>query len=233
MMKLLSVFTVLFISCAAFAQNDYLFKTIESDTTATELPTIDKIWIEGLHIDAGVGIHGGVYLVEGSTRDYATGLAIKTDVGYYFNDHWAWEASSMIKFARVDELRIWGTQLTMGIRYRLPPGWYDEQVPYFRFFTGANINVVYTDGRKLPEFEEAYSRIQFEGPMAGLAFGGMRLTEQSKNMWFWEASLTAEWLTRESGIQMDKDVPVVVSRSALDGRSQLYTIFITFGGRIF
>lgn len=219
------------ISCAAQAQNDYLFKTIESETQ--EIPAIDKIWLEGLHIDAGMGIQGGVYLVEGSTRNYAVGSAIKTDVGYYFNDRWAWEASGLIKFSRVDELRIWGTELSLGFRYRLPSGWYDEQVPYFRFFGGSNINVVYTDGRKLPEFEESYSRIQFEGPMVGIGLGGMRLTESKRNMWFWEVSVTGNWLTRESGIQNEKDVPVVVSRSALDGRSQLYTIYINLGGRVF
>ncbi|QLY23958.1 hypothetical protein [Bdellovibrio sp. KM01] len=204
----------------------------ETVNVAAELPPIDLIWREGLHIDAGLGIHGGVYLAEGSAREYAMGLAIKTDVSYYLNDRWALETGSLIKFARVNELRIWGTEFGVGFRYRLPQGWYDEQVPYFRFFTGTSVNVVYTDGQKLPEFEEAYSRIQFEGPMVGIAFGGMRLTEK-KNVWFWEVSATGEWMTRESGIQMDKDVPVVVARSALDGRSQLYTIYITMGGFIF
>lgn len=223
--KLFSIILVLLVSCVSKAE-------METVTAATELPPIDLIWREGLHINAGLGVHGGVYLVEGSTREYALGLAVKTDVSYYLNDRWALETGSLIKFARVNELRIWGTEFGLGFRYRLPQGWYDEQVPYFRFFTGASVNVVYTDGQKLPEFEEAYSRIQFEGPMMGIAFGGMRLTE-NKNVWFWEVAATGEWMTRESGIQMEKDVPVVVARSALDGSSQLYTLYITMGGFIF
>ncbi|WP_413574683.1 hypothetical protein ACLVWU_10680 [Bdellovibrio sp. HCB290] len=229
MIKILLSIIAASVSLQALAQEqkDYLLQ--ESDPNAS---AIHQIWREGTHIAAGLGIQGGAYLVDGSSRDFGAGIAGKTDVGFYLNDKWALEASSLIKFARVNDYRIWGTQLSVGFRYRLPAGWFDEQVPYFRGFAGSNINVIYLDGRKIPEFEEVYNRIQFEGPLLGVAWGGMRLS-QTKTVWFWEVALTGEWLTRESGIQMEKDVPVVVARSSLDGRSQLYSVYVTMGGFIF
>lgn len=239
-------FTIsLLVSISALAEEKYLLQALQDkcqerspsaeDTNTeykVELPPIDQIWRHGLHIDAGLGLQAGVYLVEGASRDYSIGSSIKTDVGYYWNERWAAEASSLIRFSRVNNFVVWGTELSIGVRYRLPSGWYDEQVPYFRYFLGSNINVIYLDNQQLPEFDQPYSRIQFEGPMTGIAFGGMRLS-QSKTVWFWEVAATAEWLARESGIQMDKDVPVVVARSSLDGRSQLYTIYVTMGAFIF
>ncbi|WP_413557225.1 hypothetical protein [Bdellovibrio sp. HCB209] len=242
-MRLLRLFALtlsLLVSGTALAQETYLLQALNGKelvedpnvpTKPRELPPIDQIWRPGLHIDVGMGLHGGVYLVEGSSRDYSIGSSIKTDVGYYLNEDWALEASSFIRFSRVNNFVVWGTQLSIGARQRLPSGWMDEQVPYARYFFGSNINVIYLNNQQLPEFDQPYSRIQFEGPMVGVAIGGMRLSEK-KNVWFWEAAVTGEWLVRESGIQMDADVPIIVARSSLNGQSQLYTIYLTFGGFI-
>ncbi|WP_413581718.1 hypothetical protein [Bdellovibrio sp. HCB288] len=233
-LKVLLSLLLTLVSFSTFAQDqkDYLLKGTAVEEYIVQPTAIDEIWKEGTHIAAGLGITGGAYLVDGASRDFGGGLSGKTDVGYFLNDKWALEASSYIKFARVNDYRVWGTILSVGFRYRLPEGWFDEQVPYFRAFTGANINVVYLDGRKIPEFDEVYNRIQFEGPMVGIALGGMRLSK-TKKVLFWEVAATGEWMVRESGIQMEKDVPVVVARASLDGRSQLYSVYVTLGGFIF
>lgn len=188
-------------------------------------------WEPGLHLFAGGGINSSVYSNSEDTYDGGIGLNLKTDLVYFLNSDWAIEASSSIKFNRVDPILIWDTLFTIGLRTTLPSlTYYEFGQPYGRIFVGRAPTVVFLNGNMSPSQPENkdISRIQFDGPVAGLAVGSLHETEKGM-IWFVELGVSLQSLEQESSIKMDGDVPVVISNNSVTNHTTIYSSYLTFG----
>ncbi|MFM6927309.1 MAG: hypothetical protein ACKOX6_02540 [Bdellovibrio sp.] len=182
-------------------------------------------WSKGLHLLVGGGTNTGVYVSDSNRLDVGVGPVLKTEVGYFFNDRWAAEWNSIVKFNFVDGYTVWDSLFTFGARYR-----FDSMSgmtgPFLRAFFGTTVNVLYFHSSPPPRYAN-FSRLQSEGPAVGFGWGSMEQTSKGLN-WYWEALVTGEWLEVSEAINLDKDVPVS-ERSYLDDHAALYTLYVTIG----
>lgn len=199
-------------------------------------------WEPGLHLFAGGGFNSSVYMAGGEKFDGGLGSNLKTDLVYFLNSDWALEASSAVKFNRVDGYLIWDTLLTVGVRTTLPNLLPIEMgQPYGRLFVGRAPTVLFLDGdsdlprsaafvkeRSSSESSGEASRIQFDGPVAGIAVGSLRKTNNG-TVWFTELAFTVQSLDQENDIKMDGDVPVVISQEAVGSRTVIYGLAFSVG----
>lgn len=209
-----------------------LLSVIFVASTAKAAPTIEEQeyfrpdhWSKGLHLFVGGGMNSGLYVSDARRQDVGVGPVLKTEVGYYFNDKFAAEWNSLVKFNFVNGYTVWDTIFTVGGRYR-----FDSMAgmrgPFLRAFFGSTVNVLYFRSSP-PEQYAKYSRLQSEGPAVGVGWGSMEQTPSGLN-WYWEAVATGEWLEVSDAINLDKEVPVA-ERSSLDDHSTLYTLYVTIG----
>ena len=188
-------------------------------------------WTPGLHLFAGGGINTAVYSNQQDTYDGGVGLNLKTDLVYFINENWAVEAGSSIKFNRVSGYLLWDTLFTVGIRTTLPSLLnYEYGQPYGRAFIGRAPTVMFLNGNESPNGTENkdVSRIQFDGPVGGLAVGSLHTTEKGL-VWFSELGASVQSLEQESDIKMDGEVPVVISDRSVTDHTVIYSIYLTFG----
>lgn len=181
------IFLLVFINCA-FAETDFKFRPDD--------------WSKGLHLMAGTGLNAAYYKKDDFT-EAGYGLTLKTDLGYYFTNRFAVEWSSSVKLSRTDKFTIWDTLMTVGIRYRF-------REYFVRTFFGRSPTVFYFDD-DVPEIYKASgaTRIQFNGPVAGLSFGKM-YRHKDELIWFLEVSSTWQQLNHREAIKMKGEIPVVV-----------------------
>jgi hypothetical protein len=192
-------------------------------------------WEPGMHLFAGGGLNSSLYSSEHERIEGGVGLNIKTDLVYFFNNDWAADWGSSVKFNRVDGLLIWDTQFTLGVRHRLPRIMiWNLGDPYVRAFIGKSPTVIFLDGDDLPsqQHEDDINRIQYDGSVYGLTFGNMATT-QGGTIWFSEISASFQRLERASEIKMEGDVPVVMHEGPADANSNIFTVTFTIGALIF
>lgn len=188
-------------------------------------------WEPGLHLFAGGGFNTAVYSNSKDTYDGGLGLNLKTDLVYFLNSDWALEWSSSVKFNRVDEYLVWDTLFTVGVRTTLPSFTsYEYGQPYGRIFIGRAPTVLFLNGNDVPTdpTKKDVSRIQFDGPVGGLAFGTFHTTEKGL-VWFTEFGGSVQSLEQESDIKMDGDVPVVISDKSVSDHTTIYSLYLTIG----
>ncbi|MNK94839.1 hypothetical protein D3C87_1150550 [compost metagenome] len=188
-------------------------------------------WTPGLHLFAGGGINTAVYSNQQDTYDGGVGLNLKTDLVYFLNENWAIEAGSSIKFNRVSGYLLWDTLFTVGVRTTLPSLLnYEYGQPYGRIFVGRAPTVMFLNGNDSPTGTEDkdVSRIQFDGPVGGLAIGTFHTTE-SGLVWFTELGGSIQSLEQESAIKMDGEVPVVVSNKGVSDHTTILSLYLTVG----
>lgn len=188
-------------------------------------------WTPGLHLFAGGGINTAVYSNQQDTYDGGVGLNLKTDLVYFLNENWAVEAGSSIKFNRVSGYLLWDTLFTVGIRTTLPSLLnYEYGQPYGRAFIGRAPTVMFLNGNESPNGNENkdVSRIQFDGPVGGLAIGTFHTTETGL-VWFTEFGGSIQSLEQESAIKMDGEVPVVVSSKGVSDHTTILSLYLTIG----
>lgn len=211
---------LLFISVSSFAQEteEYYFKP-------------DK-WLKGIHLMAGGGLNGSIYHSEAERQNQGIGLNLKTDLGYYFNDRFAIEASSNVKFNKVSEYLVWDTLLTLGVRYRFEDFPFTKSKSmYMRAFYGIAPTVFFLDDA--PEIYRSTdaSRIQYDGPVYGLALGNMYETKKGR-VWFMEYGLSYQNLKNVEGIK-DDVAPQVVFKDASGGNIIIYSAYLSIGVLVF
>lgn len=185
------LFLLLLLSSNLFAQEEHKFRP--------------DYWSKGLHLAAGGGLNLVYYDSNQVYNDIGAGINFKTDLGYYFTNRFAVEWSSNVKFNRVDGYQIWDTLITFGLRYRI-------KEYYVRGFFGKAPTVIFFDGKNPDDFKDSSaSRLQYDGPVYGLAVGKM-YKKESGLIWFLEFSSTLQRLEEREAIRMDGQVPEVVGR---------------------
>ena len=143
-------------------------------------------WPEpGLHLLAGAGLNSSVYSSDEDRVDGGVGINFGTDVSYFINDKWAFDWSSNVSFNHVNSYLIWNTQLTLGLRYRFDTEYFPGRVTYARLFMGRAPTVLFLNGDAPKEYDQAgLSRIQFEGPVGGVAWGLMKKAKSGRDYFF-------------------------------------------------
>lgn len=196
-------------------------------------------WSEGIHLFAGAGINSSSYFSAEENIDAGLGLNLKTDLLYVLNPRWALEWGANVSFHRVEGVLIWDTPITVGVRFQVPKLFDMNGAPYVRAFAGASPTIVFINGneKKIEEFslysssnndEGRIDRLHFNGPVVGLAAGTLRKTE-SGLVWYSEFTVTGKWIEQEERIQVDGEVPVVVSSSKQDRTSGIFSIYWSIG----
>lgn len=181
-------------------------------------------WSKGLHLVAGTGLNAVHYINDDNLNKVGYGVTLKTDLGYYFTNRFALEWSSNVKLNRMDNYFIWDTLMTAGIRYRIKE--------YFvRGFFGRSPTVVYF-GSNVPEEYKSTgaSRLQFNGPVGGLAFGKF-FRHKEDLIWFLEIANSWQKLKHREAIKMRGEVPDVVESG--DDNATVTSLYLTIGVLLF
>jgi hypothetical protein len=208
-------FLILFIFCIS---------SVLADTPKVEHKFSPDHWTTGLHLNAGGGVNVTHFDSNDRYDEVGYGLNFKTDLGYYFSHSFAIEWSSNIKFNKVNQFLIWDTLITGGIRYRIKDY-------YVRGFLGKAPTVIYFNHNPPEEFKNTKaSRLQFDGPVYGFAFGKM-FKRESGLIWFLEMAQTYQKLEEREAIHMDGQVPEVVSREK--DPSTVFSVYFMIGALIF
>jgi hypothetical protein len=220
MKRFLSLVPLLFMMNQALADSsEYYFKP--------------NRWSKGVHLLAGAGISTSVFNSNQTLTDGGYGLHIKSDLGYYLADNFAVEWSSNVKFNKVQEYLVWDTLITVGLRYRFEEFFKDKSgAVYTRAFFGKSPTVIFFNGNPPEEYKGSKaSRLQFDGPIYGLAFGKM-YEKKDGSVWWIEFAGSFQTLEKREAIYMDDDVPVVVSREE-GTNSMIYSMYATIGIVVF
>ena len=182
-------------------------------------------WDEGIHLLAGVGPNASIYNSDVDRQNQSGGLNFKTDFGYFINSKWAIETGSQVRFTKFDEYLSWDTLLTIGIRHRFKDAYFS------RIFFGEAPTVFFLDDS--PDFYQrsGATRIQYSGPVYGLAFGEMRETESGK-VWFLESGLSYQSLENAKGVVEKSGISEVVFESG-SGDVKVYTLYFSVGLLVF
>lgn len=177
---------------------------------------------------AGGGMNASSYKASNSGFVVGGGLNLKTDLGYYFNDQWAFDWGIAVKFNRIDGISVWDTLMTIGPRYQF------KNSPYFiRLFGGQAPTVIYSEGKGfLNSKDDDASRIQFDGPVFGLA-GGKIYKTKKEMIWFVEVAILHQMLTDRTGIENNGDIPVETFQGKTNNPIEVISVLGTIGMRIF
>lgn len=186
----------------------------------------------GLHLMAGGGLNGSLYLSDSERQNQGIGLNGKTDLGYYFNNQFAWEISSNVKFNYVHEYLIWDTLLTTGLRYRFNKFPFTKSKGiYMRAFYGRAPTVFYLHNAPEVYRRSKADRLQYNGPVYGLALGNM-YGSKNGNIWFIEYGLSYQKLGAATGIKNDGEVPQTLFMNSGDN-IQIYSLYASIGVLVF
>jgi hypothetical protein len=214
---------LMFILSVAFMITAWFRPAFANDISAWPEP--------GLHLLAGGGLGSSVYSSDENHVDGGVGVNFGTDVSYFLNDKWAVDWSSNVSFNHVNKYLIWNTQLTLGVRYRFDTEYFPGRVTYARVFAGRAPTVLFLNGDTPKEYE-GMSRVQFEGPVAGVAWGLMKKAKSGRDYYF-EIAGTVQHLEQQDGIEMEGEVPVVIMSGPTGDHSQIYSIRFTLGLLVF
>lgn len=187
-------------------------------------------WEKGLHIFAGLGVNVSSFKSDDQASTPGVGSNFKTDVGWYFNENWAYESSASIRFTRRDEFLLWDSLFTLGVRYRLQDPLWGYEGNFVRGFLGSAPTVAFPEGYRLASSEGL--RHHFQGPVIGAGIGHLEKRD-SDLVWFVEANVSAQALKTMSDIRMDGEVPVVERKTTLTNNSTIYSFFVTAGMMMF
>lgn len=174
-------------------------------------------WSEGLHLNVAGGLNFTKFNSDDRLTDSGYGLNFKTDLGYYFTHNFAFEVSSSVTFVRSSRYLVWDTIMTVGPRFR-----FGDQ--YLRAFFGRSPTVVF-----IPDSEGA-SRLQYNGPVYGLALG-KTFQKKSGLIWFIESAVSYQRFIERESINSDGDVPVVISSRS--DKTSAVSLYFMIGAMVF
>jgi hypothetical protein len=190
-------------------------------------------WKKGLHLLAGGGFNGTIYHSNFERQDQGIGLNFKTQVGYYLNNQWALEVGSTVKFDQVDDLLIWDTLFTGGFRYRFQNfPFTTSRGVYARGFYGRAPTVIFVDDAPDVYRSSKASRIQYDGPVYGLAIGNMYDGAKGK-VWYLEYGISFQQLNRFFEITDEEDVPVTLLNEDGENKIKIYSAYVSIGILVF
>lgn len=206
--------------------------TIQPETIIDTPPFEPGTWSKGIHLLAGFGANSSVFNTARTYRDYGFGSNFKTDIGYYLNSNFAIEFGSDVKFNWVDQLLVWDTLFTAGVRVRLKSLFFSDEASFVRAYVGSAPTVVFLNGTQ-PKLQKAgATRIQYNGPVVGAGLGRFYKTAGGL-IWFTEAAVAYQWLQTQEVIKDVNDVPIAVSDSTVNDESKIFSAFFNVGMMIF
>jgi len=182
---------------------------------------------QNLHLTAGGGVNASSYGPSNAATVVGGGLNFKTDLGYYFDNNWAVEVSSQVKFNQQNNFFIWDTLMTAGLRYQ-----FTDSLYYARGFYGRSPTVIYLDDAPEVTKQTNSSRIQFDGPVYGFGVGKLLRTDTGK-IWFIESAVSYQRLEKQTGIRNDGNVPKEIFNSKIDNPIEVFSLYAVIGVRIF
>ncbi len=187
-------------------------------------------WSEGAHLLAGLGLNSSLFTSDSERRDLGIGAYLKTDLDYFFSSSFAVEFSSGIEFNKVDAFLLWNTQVTLGIRYRIPRDpLFHTRSSYVRAFFGRSPTVIFLNGNAPPEYAAlGIERLHFDGPVGGASIGMFRQTPGNR-VWFYEFSFTVQRLEQENAVRMQGEVPIVLIQNNTTDHSTIYGLNFAVG----
>lgn len=180
-----------------------------------------------LHLMAGGGANFTFFNAPESGLVLGEGLNFSTDLGYYFNDQWALEWGVKVKFNKLDDVLVWDTLMTIGPRYQFKNSSY-----YTRLFWGRSPTVIHNNGKGFVRSDGSTDRIQFDGPVYGMAFGKLFKTKKD-NIWVTELTLSYQELTDRTGVREEGDIPIETFRQKGTNPIQIFSIMASIGVRVF
>lgn len=217
--KALLLGTLFFLQSASAVDHQYYFKADD--------------WQKGVHLFGGVGVNGSVNRYDFRRQDTGLGLNFKTDVGYFFNSHFAWEVGSNVKFNWIDDFMIWDTLLTTGFRYRFKKFPFTKSKGvYTRLFAGRAPTVIYGENGPAVFRRSESSRIQYDGPVYGFALGNM-YNGKNNTVWFLEYGLSYQQLERSEGVSVSEDVPETTFESTRKNQIKIFSAYVNIGILVF
>lgn len=187
-------------------------------------------WSKGLHFFAGVGSNASTFQSDSQREWLALGTNFKADIGWYFKKKWAIETSEIISFNRSKYYLFWNSLFTLGVRRLIEESTFGYSGLYGRAFVGYAPSVSYPENGELES--ENVDRIFYEGPAVGLGVGRLLSTPQG-SVWFVDGTLSAQFIGKKNLIAMDGDVPVVISSTAINDNSIIYSFYLTIGILLF
>lgn len=201
----------------------FLFLILNIAQANSELKFRPDYWTRGLHLNAGGGLNASYFDSDEQLTGLGYGLNFKTDLGYFFTNRFALEWSANVKFNKLSDYLIWDTLITGGFRYRI-------KEYYLRGFYGKAPTVIFFDGNPPNQYSSKINRIQFDGPVYGVAIG--RYFQYKKDLvWFLETSGSFQRLNKKEGIKMDGEVPEVISVEK--DKSTVLSVYLMAGILIF
>lgn len=208
-----------------------VFIVIDSSQVKAEDYREKETTQSSLHLLAGCGINMTSYTSDEDDRNLGIGSNFKADIVWLFTKRWAVESSSSIKFNWADDLFVWDTLLTIGLRFRTRTTGFKRGVLYGRIFVGRAPTVVFTDSEYRAEFGNI-SRIQFTGNVYGLGIGKVFPTKTGKH-WYVEWNISEQQIKMKEDVVMQGEVPIVVEKTVINDNSRLYSIYMTMGWILF
>lgn len=205
---------------------------LRGETITISEPFKPDLWAKGVHLLAGFGVNTSVYNDVKTRRDFGLGSNFKADLGYYWDSRFAFELGSDVKFNWVDELLVWNTLFTVGLKYRFEGLLNKKESNFVRVFAGSAPTVVFLNGTQPAIEKTGATRVQFNGPVVGMAAGRFLQTDGGLN-WFYELAFSYQWLREQEVIKDANDVPIVVSSGQVDNNSKIFSAFFNLGLLIF
>ena len=196
-----------------------------------EKPFLPATWSKGVHLFVGGGLNSSRYTSRTRNAEVGLGSNFKTELGYFFTERVAFEWGASVKFNRSEDLLIWDTMFTLGFRVQFPE-WakfkYRLGEPYARVFYGRAPTVVYLNGKQYSNYDGHVDRVQFDGPVWGLAIGSFYRTPGGKILYS-ELAATRHELSSEDGIVQEDDVPHVVFHNNTADGPVIMALYATIG----
>lgn len=204
-----------------------------ADEVIEETNFTSNHWTTGLHMTAGLGVNSSYLQTDLTRENIGYGLNIHTDVGYYFYNTWAFEASANVTLNRAKSVIIWDTAMTFGIRARLPT-WAgpNHSSPYIRVMGGRGPSVFIYKGAKPAQLKEEGERTQIEGDVWGAGYGFFQ-NSRDGDVWFVEVQSIVNRYRKFESIDDVDQVPEVIASSPVDDNAAMYSINLTFGILLF
>ena len=219
-MALLKVFSFLLLVC---------FIT-EAQSAEEKLEFRPTQWTRGIHFLPGIGVNTSVFNSRVQNADTGWGASLRMDVGYYFTNDFALEASSSVNLNRVDGILLWDNQINFGFRARIKfLKSSDSGAPYVRLFAGRGPLVVIFEKEKPAKYAATGAqRLQLEGPSYGGAVGLMQRSTNT-SVWYMELMLTYHKFHSLEVVKSNDAASEVISQEKITYRSTFAAVHLLLG----
>lgn len=188
-------------------------------------------WSDRLHLRAGAGMNFSTYSSRFLAEEVGSGLNLKTDLGVAFGERWALDFGSSLKFNLVEDLMLWDTLLTVGVRRHL--GGDGRAGPFVRVFAGVAPSVLEVRDRAkaTTDLGPTVDRLVFDGEVVGVSVGSASGLLGGGD--FLEFTASLQTLRREKSIADEREIPVVVRTRLLNGDARILSFALVWGFHVF